>query len=476
MILAVFILTGCLGNDDVEERQYDKKDLQEDIKILKGIVTDMHAGAYAYNNPQMLNNLFDSISKSITTDTDLRTFYNKVDCILDRLKCIHTQVYFPSFFFDSIYNRPQFFPTPLTVIENKLYVNTDNQVIPLGAQILYINNFAAADIIKDLKKFAHTDGNSDVIRNKAINNDFGYSFYKAYGGFESFTIQFIRDSSKRSELKTFVAENLSSIYDDKDYKPFYELPTDVAYDLEIDDQTSTAILSLSTFSFNTKNAYNAFLRFLSNSFRLIKQSAIKNLIIDCRENGGGFYDATYSTLSYLVNEKLQEFDSSFQRFKILTYKEYIAPEDTAIIADEDTAYLKYTRITNKVYKLKNEEIREWEPVNNLFKGRIYLLVNSSVASAASTFAAVLQDKTNAIIVGEETGGSNNAHNSSIINFILPSSELKVSIPLRRYYQPNSKIVRNRGVIPNKEVSISVRDLINGEDKPMYYIFDSLITK
>jgi hypothetical protein len=475
-LLLVTFLLSCRFKNDIENKQFDKNDLKEDLKIFKGIVTDMHAGLYAYNSPKEINELFDSVSNSIDGSLDLRTFYKKVDFIIDRIKCIHTATYFPSDFYDSVSNKPIFFPTPLALIEDKLIVNTDNQNIPLGAEIIKINNFYAIDIIESIKKYQHTDGNSNTKKSASVNDEFAYNFYLNYGGQELFEIKYKEDSSNTFEEKSFYGEKLNTLFEDETYAPFYAIKKDVGYDLEMIDNTKTAILTISTFTFKTNNGYNAFMHFLENSFRLLKLSGCKNLIIDCRENGGGYYDATYSTLGFLVNEPLKEFDSAFQRFKTLSYKEYISPIDTSKIESNDTAYKTFTKKHNRLYKLNDDEISKWYPSENLFTGKLYLLVNGNVASAASTFAAILKDKTNAIIVGEETGGSNNSHNSSMLNFVLPNSQLTVAIPLRRYYQPNKKALKDRGVIPNKIITPTVQDLINDNDNAMRYIFDSLIAK
>lgn len=476
VVLLVVVFCSCRFNDDIEDLQYDEKDLKTDLKIFKGIVTDMHAGVYAYNSPKEIDLLFDSIANSIEGSLDLRSFFKKVDFIVDRIKCIHTTTYFPAAFYDSISSRALFFPTPLILIDNKLIVNSDNQNIPLGAEVTKINKYKAADIIRNLKNYRHTDGNSNLARHAAINEDFAYDFYLNYGGFKNFDIEYIEDSSKIIVQKSFYAEKLNTLYDDVSFSSFYKEKKQVAYDLEMDDATQTATITLTTFTFETTDGYFAFLHFLENSFRLIKLSGFKNLIIDCRENGGGYYDATYSTLGYLVNEPLMEFDSAFQRFKNLSFKEYISPIDTARIEEYDTAYKIFDKKSNRLFKLKTEEISKWYPQQNLFNGNLYVLINGNVASAASTFAAILKDKTNAVIVGEETGGSNNSHNSAVINFELPHSKLSLAIPLRRYYQPNKKALKDRGVLPNIQIKQTIKDLINGNDNAMMYIFDSLIAK
>lgn len=476
IIVCYVFLSGCYAKEDIEFKKFDETQLKQDIEILKGIVTDMHAGAYAYNSPAALNKLFDSVKNSINSPLTTRLFFNKVNYILDRLKCIHTDAYVPDAYYDSISKRAIFFPTPLVNINGKLYVNSDIQNIPLGAQVLSINDIPASKIINDLQFFRHADGNSFAIRKTAIDEDFAYNYFLAYGDAAEFSIDFIKDSSIKTETKIFEAEKLTDLYENRNSTSFYYFPTDVDYDFEIDDDYKTATLTLRSLNFYSYNSVHAFNNFLSNSFRLIKQNGIKNLIIDCRNNGGGYYTPTYTLLSYLVNKKLPEYDSATQRFEKLSYTQYIAPEDTYKIEEQDSAFLNYKKLYKGLYTLNTDEITKWEPQKERFKGQIYVITNGQVISAAATLVAVLKDKTNAVIVGEETGGGNDAHNAGMVNFILPHSKIKVDIPTRRHYQPVDKKQVGRGVLPTKEILFTVKDLINNTDSPLSYIYDSLILK
>ena len=473
-VIFLYSCTSGKDKEDITNKKFDPAALKEDIKIFRGIVTDMHAGAYTYNTTAQLSHIFDSISLSITHSLNIREFYNKVDYIIDRLKCLHSVAYLPENYYDSISKWTVFFPFPVIDIDNKLYVNSDQHKLPLGTEILSVNNIKAKDIINRLKTFYHTDGFSEVAKKKAIDEDFVYDFFLAYGASPEFTIEFIKDSSKRVETKIYYGEKLNDIY--KESSAFYYYPTDVNYDLEIDDQSQTATLTIRSFSYESENAMTAYTNFLHNSFRLIKKSGIKNLIIDCRNNGGGLYDAASTLLSYLVNETLPQFDSSEQRFKQLTYTRYLSEEDADDIAYEDTAWHHYTKVNNRLYKLNDDQISRWKPQPDLFKGRIFVIVNGHVFSSASLFTSVLKDKTNALVIGEETGGSNEIHNSSVLTFVLPNSKIKVDVPLRKYYLPVSPKQKGRGVIPDKTIPFTVTDLVENRDRPKAYIFDSILVK
>jgi len=477
--LSIIFLSGCYfgeKSDDITAKTYSKADLKKDLKILQGIVTDMHAGAYAYNTPTQINHIFDSISLTIDQPLTTREFYNKIDYIMDRLKCIHTDAYLPGEYYDSISNRPIFFPTPVVDIDGRLYVNTDVQKIPLGAEIISINNIQSGDIINKLKVYYHTDGYSREAKKIAIDEDFSYNFYKAFGASENYTIDYIEDSSDKIETKTFLGEKLKDIENDIYETRYFYYSGDVDYDLEIDDINKTATMTIRSFSFGSYNSKRAFNNFLSNSFRLIKQNRIKNLIIDCRNNGGGYYAPIYSLLSYLVKRTLPESDSIFQRFKTLSYTQYISEEDTSRISEEDTSYFSCKKLNKQLYKLIDSNIKRWEPQPDIFDGRLFVVINGHVVSAAATFTSVLKENTNAFFVGEETGGANEAHNASIISFVLPNTKIKIDIPLRRYYQPVKNKWEGRGVLPDKTILLTKEDLIQNFDQPISYIFDSLIVK
>ena len=479
LFLSVVFLSSCFlgkNKDDITTKKFDTVELKEDLKILRGIITNMHAGAYAYNTPAQLNHIFDSIALTINQPLTIREFYNKVDYIMDRLKCIHSKAYLPEVYYDSISNRPVFFPTPVVDIDGRLYVNSDIQNIPLGSEIASINNIKSGEIIEKLKMYYHTDGYSIEAKKIAIDENFSLNFFMAYGGAKSYSIAYIENGGKKAEIKSFSGEKLTDIENEIDDTRFFYYAQDVDYDLEIDDDDQTATMTIRSFSFGTYNSRHAFNNFLSNSFRLIRQSGIKNLIIDCRNNGGGYYYATYPLLSYLVNKTLPESDSVFQRFKNLSYTQYIAEEDKGNIAEEDTAYREYIKLNKALYKINDTNIKRWEPQPDIFNGRLFVVINGHVVSAAATFTSILKEKTKAFFIGEETGGASEAHNASVISFVLPNTKTTVDIPLRRYYQPVKNKRQGRGVVPDKIIRLTKEDMINNFDQPISYIFDSIIVK
>lgn len=474
LIVLLYCLYGCNTNQTIISETINAKNLQEDLSVFQGIILKVHAGAYIYNSPRQLHSLFDSISQSIQKPLTIREFYNKVDEITDRLRCVHSKTTLPADYFDSIYIKEIFFPIPLIDIDNKLYVNSAEYVIPLGAEITSINSLAPQQIIEQLKKYYHVDGYSNNAKSCVVDENFSFYYYLAYGASESFIIEYKENGNDSLKTKNLNAEALQLIEENLYDNTFYFFPSDAKYDFEIRDNNKTAILTLRTFHFNTYATSLAYSHFLDNSFKLIKQNNIKNLIIDCRNNDGGYYKNVYPLLNYLVNKTLPEYDSAIRRFYQLPFSEYIDKADSKMVKDIDTTAYKLDEIRKGFFAEKSSEIAKWKPNDYIFKGKLFLIVNGNTTSAASSFAAVLKDNTNVLIVGEETRGGYEAHNAYTITYVLPNSKIKIDVPLVRYYQSVDNRNWVQGVLPHHIVPYTIEGLISNTDRQLSYILDSAI--
>lgn len=473
-LLVVCVFQSCFSNnEDIITATIPVEKLQEDLTILKNILDSTHAGLYAYNTKQQVDNLFDSISKTITDPLTTAAFYNKVDCIIDRIGCVHSTTQLPKDLYDSLSARQMFVPFPVIAINNRLYMNSNVYTIPLGSEITAMNNWSAQEIISKLSTYNHVDGFRKN-KNKLINDDgFAIDYYLAYGAARSFLIRYIPDSGVEKSI-TYRPEKLKNVYKDLYADTYFFYPDDAPYDLEIKEAKSTAIMSVRTFFFVTYSTRQAFSHFLTNSFRLISKLNIKNLVIDCRNNSGGYYSSTYNLLSYLVPEKLPEYDSAIKRYDVLPYREYVSVDDTLEIGRNDSAGNTFKQLRKGIYLEKEEEINKWEPAKPGFTGKLFLIIDGHVASAASTLASILKDKKRAFVVGEETNGSSAVHNSGAVAYELPNSHLKVDVPTKRYYQPVKKQLPDEGVKPDKFIPVNIRDVIDYYDRPLNFILDSLV--
>ena len=448
--------------------------LKDDLLILKGILEETHAGTYAYNSQPTLDKLFDSINNTINRPLTKREFLDKVDFIVESIHCAHTDCYFPEKYFDTLTGRKYFFPIPLIRIEDNLYVNSNVYSIPAGSEVFLLNNHFVKEIYKKLLYHRHTDGLNTGNKDAAINNDFAYNYFIAFGPEKEFEIRYRNAETKEVEIRTINAEKLDNISLSKFDDMYYNFPTDFLYDLTILEPKSTAILTITSFDESSYSQKTAFFNFPENSFTLMRLKGTKNLVIDYRNNAGGYFNCSYKLLSYFISSPMRQFDSAVRRFNKLPYKKYVSKADSSMQMRIDSSYGSYLPKPNHNYMLKMPEIDTCFPADNLFKGKTYIITNGNVVSAAASSASLLKELAGATIVGEETGGGYAAFNSEILSYTLPNSGIRVDIPTIRYYPTVSKKENIHAVKPDHYIPLTIKDLLDFEDGPMKFILDSLI--
>lgn len=151
-----------------------------------------------------------------------------------------------------------------------------------------------------------------------------------------------------------------------------------------------------------------------------KQQGVKGVVLDVRDNGGGYLDAAQAVAGIWLNDK--------------------------VVVSEHTGDV----VTDTLRSDKNNAILEGVPT--------VVLVNGSSASASEIVAGALKDNGAATLIGEKTFGK------GTVQKILDLGEgtiLKVTVA--RWYTPNGKNITKEGIQPDKEVKMSLADLDASRD-------------
>ena len=216
---------------------------------------------------------------------------------------------------------------------------------------------------------------------------------------------------------------------------------------------------------NTKKEFNSF---LFNTFKEIRETGIKNLIIDIRKNGGGSDRVGDLLFNYITDKPyLQHTKAEYKLSEeyMDAYKKYLNIKWYNIFFHPE--YIKYS-LKKKGAFICEKSKKERKPNNNklLFNGNIYLLIGSSTCSAAMDFAAAFKYYKMGIVVGKETGGALIEH-SNAIPFILPNTQLQGMVASHKAFAIGAKN-DGHGVIPDYEVVPSIDDVYNGTDRVMEF--------
>ncbi len=496
IIATFFLLTNNLFAQKTYEDKIGYTKLKSDLDFFCSIRKEANSGLYKYRTVAQTDSIEKQAYKKLSDKTTLREFFNIVSELTDFEGSIHNDVSFSEKIVKQVIADSVYFPIPIKVLAGKIRVNSKESIIPLGAEILSINEIDASEILNLNSIYCTTDGFSYTAKTFAQDGGFAAYLFYALGKRTEYKVFF--QTTSGSEIKEAIIKPvIGKIFSDN-YKrrhsivldSIYKSRTQMPYSFEIINE-NTAKLNLRSFVIgnNAKDPKHLqFVKFLDSFFTSINSNSnIKNLIVDVRNNGGGNDPNDVVTFSYLASKPFQENTKAFSKFvKIPSWKnvDYKAFFLKRIIAK--WTYQKELRKEfpiakdNVFYQGNSSDNTLRNPNENAFKGQIYLLVNPKVASAASLFAALVAGNTNAIVVGQETGGGYYGHNGHTpMTYILPNSKFKYQFSIVNLNQDvpvKRKQPFGRGVLPDYNVEQTLSDFLNNIDTQMEFLLKLIDTK
>ncbi len=171
-----------------------------------------------------------------------------------------------------------------------------------------------------------------------------------------------------------------------------------------DKKKNLGYISLTTFSLM---AYEDF----KESLKTIEEEQIDSLIIDLRNNTGGYLNVA-SNIASLFLEKDKVIYSLENKNKITTYKD------------------------------ETDEKRDYE---------IVVLVNGNTASASEILASALHDSYGATIVGKKTYGKGKVQTMKYYEGSI------VKYTSAKWLRPNGDCIDEEGIIPDYEIGLTIED-------------------
>ena len=481
-IFALIFIAGCYFfpySADIVSEKYSAARLQQDFTVFRSVLEKAHPGLYTYTSKKEMDACFDSVYNTLWSSVDARAFHEKLSFIIDKIGCSHTNLYLAKPYYDTILKRSNFFPIPVIYVDGGLYINSDSWDIPVGAHIISINGNSAEQIMQRIIDYNVPDG-----RNKNYNlsqgaAEFAYDYFLAYGPCISFNVEYAAPGSARKETASLPAVTLENHLRNYNENSYYNYPAEVGYDFEVIDSIHTAVLTLRSFSYGTSATFAAYKNFLINSFTLLKsEEGINNLIIDCRNNIGGEYENIFLLYRFLSREPFKEVDSAIVRFDKTPYARFLDPDFTAneLPSLDSMVKTEFCRLPNGNNAMIDEENNLRRPHPMAFDGKLYVITNNNVLSAASNFIAMIKDSKRGVIVGETTGGGYNGHNGfTRILYKLPNTGLllEFSAVKVQHYLVHPQL-NKYGIEPDYPVSNNLNDIIENQDPQMSFIMNKLI--
>ncbi|MES2515906.1 MAG: S41 family peptidase [Bacteroidota bacterium] len=458
---------------------YQPEAMQADLSKFKNALIKTFPGLYTNQSPEEFESLTNNLMSEISQPMEATSFYKVLRKI--RIYDDHTG-FFPVNELASILSNQKTLPFDVYVKDERIFIvkNMSSLPIPDGSELLAIDGRLSNDIIQEFFKYYSTDGKSHAGLQYlfGLPGRFSYFYAQTFGEKPLHAVSY-RDYKSKQILTVQVEPVSNELFSTNRAKkyPSKKRPSEDAFNFELNKPENYAILKINRFFKDSfQDPENTYPDFYKKCFQEISANTIKSLIIDLRDNGGGDAKNTGYLLQYFIDKPV----TLAKETTTLGDNEYfLKTTGDRLELDEKYGMVKQDDRTFKVTKF--DILRELAPFNPVkeyqFKGKLVVLINGNMFSAAGTAAGLIKEYTNAVLVGSETAGYAGISNGvQKITVRGDFTETAITIPLLHTVYTINPVIQKRGAIPDYDVSNSLQDMLENRDSVLEFVFKRLLNK
>ncbi|MGW8314459.1 MAG: S41 family peptidase [Bacteroidales bacterium] len=377
--------------ESLRTRQFTPDEMIRDFQILFESLQQYHPRLYGYTTEPQMNQLVDSIKRSLDRPLHLEEFLRRIVPAIDAVRCSHTGIRLPEDYRVLSRQYAKFLPFRVLCIPEGVYlIGTavpSQPELPPGTRILSINEFPSDQILTELLQLVPAEGDNTTSKYDQISRHFAW-YYHLLDPSEEFRVKFQAPASQPGALSSRAEASFTgcALNQAEPARAVYNEAIPLSF--SISEGGKSALLQVPSFAVMNMDGYMAE---LDRIFGLLASQHIPHLILDLRGNEGGHPIFAAQLLSYLVHGEF-------------TY---------------------FRRIP---------DISEFEPLYHpmsadpsAYQGSVYVLVDGRCLSTTGHLLSLIQYHTTAIFIGEEPGSTFHCNDFSI-PVVLPNSRIEANIP------------------------------------------------
>jgi len=466
------IKTACylfmmLFTTQISGQDFSKNDLLKDLVYLEEVIDEAHPINLNSAFKNKLGTVIDSISNQAKEQYTILEYYTVLRIALAKVACYHTHI-LPNYV--RIIDLEQaHFPYKLWTNGSQLYAlaksaeDEDLPILNFPEEILTINGEDVKDFLPNLLVFLASDGDQGGYA-RSYFNDYSTLMTRQY--FERDSLFDITGVDSKVQAKALTKidghgfERRSMVLDST------LLFTSESIKLYgVNGLPQTLYLLVEDFEYSNGKKKHKEL------FAEIWKRQTEHLIIDIRNNGGGKTKNGIDLLSYFTKEDFTTSDIVFTGRK----GKYLPPSLSRLgvffwEAVNIAKRTPYEGLGRKYVSKKSRQAKQYEK-------QVYLLLNSRTGSTSTLFAAYMKYKTNALLIGEETGGGETGDNAGSYSKIkLPVSQIKIRIPLVRINSDIGIPDNHHGIHPDVLVEYGAQEVLLEKDLELQEVYKLIKTK
>ena len=444
--------------------------LKEDVNVLRQALERGHPGLYLYTPKEEFDRHFEQVEKAFDRPMNLREFYLEVAPLVEKVYCGHTYFDLPQKLLNSLLKDAPQFPLPLIFLNKKAYLDHAKTEIPLGAEITAINGIPMNDVMEKILPQVRSDGYNVTMKYHMLADDFALRHFLSFGQKETFRVDYIPFGSNEviqkqisaisgKKLEGRMAQRHSNTGKLKKYK---------LGSLE----KGISLFSMNTFDFGLnkkgRQKYKGFLR--ENFHELEENDDVQCIILDLRQNDGGFVGNDAQLFAYFAQSPFRNFRSAQSTTMKIPVKEHLARNQFPKMLEKIFAK-EFEASGSGRFSMIDEKNRRWNPKRTAFDGQVYALISGWTHSGGVVLCSYLLNNNNVTFIGEETGGGHATFTAgNMVLYNLPNTGCQLEVPLIQYenYRGEKAFPKGHGIQPRHKVTQSQKDLVANVDTVMEF--------
>ncbi len=448
-----FFFYGYLAFGSVSSsQQLSKQEVSEELEILQTTLRELHPGLTLYRGLSEINSKFDSLyyvidkSDSLTLQQCL-LYYSDITAFI---RCGHTIAY------TTARLNTYFLPFSVEMKDMKLYVSDwyDSSIAfpPDYREIVAIDRTPSRDIVDAMVQRISTDGYNESVKLFRLQSDFSSLYNTFFDCNSTFKLE-LRSSNGGTIKKEIMAKTGKEKFISRERG---ELTA-----MDINDGGSAYIRFPTFYTKALKTNDIHYRSYIKNFFKESREKNCEKIIIDIRGNRGGSVHMAGYLASFIIDSTFSFFERvELKNTKKVTCGQYI---------QKDLFYRFRRMITRKKGEKRHynlhRELRPRKPhrLNPEEEIQFTILIDHETFSAATMFAALIKAKSDAVFIGEETGGTCVGSGLSPIRIVLPHSGIIVEMPLAYIYL-NVHRIEDAELLRGVQPDVVNRSNINSSDR------------
>lgn len=439
--------------------KYSVAQQKQDLQLMKSVYLKMHPVIGIYDDKSFAEIGFDKLMNSLKDSLTERDFRIKVRQFIRTLKCGHTDV-LPSKAFLNYYKYSNHLPYQFIAFENEIYVyggrnKNKDTLLKEKDKVISINGISPSTIIDYSKSIIPADGTIESSKKLFSQETISSYIINYFNQPDSLLFEVSQNNiTKTYWIKLFkskIAQGVQLKQKDTLYKEFKKARIKYKY---LDAERNTCHMKIAGFS------HRKYSKAYKHIFRELNKNKCENLIIDLRYNGGGSLSNSNKLIKYLLKDDVPM--SMYTRIKKYPYKKHthgnIAFRLSRFFIGLNGKKTSMGDSSNYASKIKTYK-------KHHYNGNIYVLINGGSFSASCLVSAYLKNCSKSILIGQETGGTEEGCNAVIMpRYTLPNTKIRFRIPsYRLQHDVYKKGNTARGILPTYEINYTLDDYYNKKD-------------